>query len=409
MNQPPRVIETGIAASRAVLAASPEYWSYSTLNAVAECPRRFCLERAWYPGLGDRAGYPSLPTLPALLGDVIHGALEAVVKALADAGVESPQSAAATGVLRSLGGLTAVVESEASRQLAPLAGNPRLSSDRRRRLALDLQAKVSDARVHVQTYLSRTKFVPSAPRMRSTTGEAGTSRRERYELRDGSHAEANLVAEHLRLHGRIDLLTVAGDEVDIVDYKTGAHSEGHADQLRLYALLWGTDAKSNPAGLGVASLTAAYPGHDVKVEVPSAVELENLTAGLRTMIAAADSEITSAAPAARPSRENCHYCAVRHLCADYWTSVAPELAEVEQGDFFDYEGVVGEQNGQRSWWLLGDTGQPELLLRTTTPIPAFVIGDRVRLLGLRRDAEPETTWPIGSLTVATEVFLLEPS
>lgn len=115
MNRSPGVIETGIALSRAVLTAPPEYWSYSTLKAVAECPRRYCLERAWYPDLGDRAGYPSLPSVTSLLGGVIHGALEAVVKALADAGVESPQTQEATGVLRNLGGLTAVVENETSR------------------------------------------------------------------------------------------------------------------------------------------------------------------------------------------------------------------------------------------------------------------------------------------------------
>jgi hypothetical protein len=409
VNQPTGVIETGIASSRAVLPAPPDYWSYSTLEAVTACPRRYCLERASYPDLGDRTGYPTLPSVSTLLGDVVHGALETVVKALTDAGVESPHTEEAAGVLRGLGGLTAVVENETSRRLAPLAGNLRLSSDRQRRIALDLQAKVPDARAQVQTYLSRTKFVPSAPRSRIGAGADGRGTRGRFEFRDGSHAEADLTAEELGLHGRVDLLIIAGDQVDIIDYKTGAESDGHADQLRLYALLWGADGKSNPKGLGVGSLTAAYRDHDSNVDVPSAAELDNLAAGLGSKIVSANSEITSGSPSAKPSPGTCHYCTVRHLCADYWKTVAPKLADVEPGNFFDYEGVVGEQNGQRSWWLVGNTGGPELLLRTTTPTPSFAIGDRVRFLGLRRDADPEVTWPIGSLTVATEVFLVESS
>lgn len=87
-----RTFDTGIARSRAVLAEPPEYWSYSALKALAACPLRYCLEHADYPELWSRSGYPPLPSLPSLLGNVVHGTLEVVLKALTDAGVTSPKT-----------------------------------------------------------------------------------------------------------------------------------------------------------------------------------------------------------------------------------------------------------------------------------------------------------------------------
>lgn len=407
MTEPSRIIDTGISSSRAVLAPPPAQWSYSALVQVEACPLRYCLERAIYPDLDGRKGYPSLPSVPAMLGNIVHGALEVVVKAMADAGVDSPHAEAATRVIRDLGGFTAVIEAELARQMAPLANNARVSKDRQRRIALDLEAKISDVRAQVQTYLSRTRFVPCTARVRGALDGSQPSEPERYELREGSHAEVELVAEELRFRGRVDLLTISGDQVAIVDYKTGSEADVHADQLRLYALLWSVDRAKNPRHLPVASLTAAYCDHDTSVDLPSDDDLATYSVELAARIVEAEREISSGAPAARPSQDNCRYCPVRQLCTVYWASVPPQLVNTQRGDFFDYEGVIGEQNGQRSWWLLNDTGDPELLLRTTTPTPPFEVGDRVRFLGLRHDNNPELEFPIGSLTVATEGFQMQ--
>lgn len=407
MTKPSRIIDTGISSSRAVLTPPPAQWSYSALVQAEACPLRYCLERAIYPDLDGRKGYPSLPSVPAMLGNIVHGALETVVKAMADAGVDSPQAEVATKVIRSLGGLTGVIEAELERQMASLANNARISKDRQRRIALDLEAKISDVRAQVQTYLSRTAFVSGTARVRGALDGSQPRTPERYELREGSHAEVELVAEELRFRGRVDLLTISGDQVAIVDYKTGSEADAHADQLRLYALLWSSDHAKNPRRIPVASLTAAYRDHDTSVDVPSDDDLATYSVELAARIVVVDREISSGTATAKPNQDNCRFCPVRHLCTSYWTSVAPQSVTTQRGDFFDYEGVIGEKNGQRSWWLLNDTGDPELLLRTMTPTPPFEVGDRVRLLGLRHDNDPELELPIGSLTVATEVFQMQ--
>lgn len=401
-------IDTGIASSRASLPSPPNYWSYSSLKEVEACPRRYALARATYPDLWDGRGYPSLPSTPALFGDVVHGALEVVVKALAEAGVESPQAVEATMVLRDLGGLTSVVEEMVTKKLAPLEGNPRLDLDRRRRIARELRAQTPDARVQVQTYLSRTVFAPrpsGSSSMRDGSAAARGGASTRRALGEGSHAEAVLVAEELRLLGRIDLLTIAGESVDIADYKTGVEAPGHHEQLRLYALLWDADRQSNPARLATASLTAAYRDRDVDVPVPSSEDLDALRVSLSAQIERADAELRLGVPTPLPSPANCEWCAVRHLCAAYWEGVTRELTAIGDGEWFDYEGRIGKQNGQRSWWVVDpETGIDQLLLRTTSSTPPFAPGDHVRLLGLRYELDPEAHTPVALLTASSEVF-----
>jgi len=401
-----RELDTGVESGRALLPGPPDRWSYSSLKDVRDCALRYALTRASYPDLWDGWGYPPLPSTPAIFGNVVHGALEIVVKALTDAGVESPKTEAASQVLRGLGGLTTVVESRMDEELAPLESNPRLSKDRCRRIARELRDQVSLACVQVQTYLSRSSFVPNAPRKAIAQAGSGASPGPlRVALTDGSHAEVRLIADGLRLYGRVDLLTISGEVVTIVDYKTGAEAEGHGDQLALYALLWMLDQQANPRKRPVSTLTAAYRDSDILVDVPTTDELSLLAVSLSATVAQADAELVSGEPLASPSTENCGRCAVRHLCSSYWREVAPALDGVSEGAWFDYEGIIGEQNGQRSWWLLGTvSGKPELLLRTSSPEVPFAEGNHVRFLGLRRDADPEVPAPVASLTVTTESF-----
>ena len=405
------VLDTGVVSSRALLPEPHAYWNYSSLKEIEECPRRYALARASYPGLWKGPGYPPMPTVPALFGNVVHGALEVVVKAFAAAGVESPQAIEATEVLRKLGGLTAVVEDVVTTQLAPLDSNPRLDQDRRRRIARELRAQTSDARVQVQTYLSRSVFVPgvSARRCARVDTIAGQSQpRVRQPLGQGSHTEVSLIADNLRLLGRIDLVTIASEKVDIVDYKTGIEVASHREQLRLYALLWDADRQVNPERRTVSSLTAAYRDHDVNVNVPMEEDLQELASSISAKIKRADAELVSGAPTPRPSLSNCKRCAVRQLCDGYWKQVPPKPSEIRAGEWFDFEGTVGQQNGQRSWWMADpDTGQAELLLRVMSATPLFASGDRVRILGLRGETDPDIDAPLALLTASSEVFHVE--
>ena len=269
----PRLLDTGIESSTALLPPPPSDWSYSSLREAGACPRRYALSRARYPDLWDGTGYPRVPRVPALFGDVVHDALDTIVRALTATGCESARSAEAVAALRTLGGYTAIIEAAVERRLAGLAGNPRVSDDLRKRIHRDLHSQVADARYQVQAYITALvlgpghKAAPAAHDAPTGMPETRASGR-RAPLCAGAHAEVTLRSARPRLMGRVDLLRVSDDGADITDYKTGAESASHQDQLGLYALLWDLDRDANPGRLPVTGLTAAYPGRDVTFPAP---------------------------------------------------------------------------------------------------------------------------------------------
>jgi hypothetical protein len=334
---------------------------------------------------------------------VVHGALESIVKAFVKAGCPSTRSAQAVAVLRELGGYTKVVEDVLAVQLARLEGNPRLGADRREHLTRSLTDWVPEAREQIQTYLTRMDLRPSSA---SGTVPSTADPSMRYPARTGDHPERELVAEELRLKGRIDLLSVDGNGVRITDFKTGAENPAHHDQLRLYALLWDADGTVNPDGLPVTELIASYPDHEVAVSVPSAADLAALGDDVAARIEVAEAAIAADPPAARLG-EHCNLCSVRGLCDPYWSTGAAPTVEVSDGTWYDLTGSVMREHGVKSFVLReGRTGS-DILVRTPTPAFALPLGRDIRILGARRvvDADEEESL-IAALTSTSEVVEL---
>ncbi|MEH0843119.1 PD-(D/E)XK nuclease family protein [Micromonospora sp. CPCC 205711] len=403
--------DPGIEASAGVWPQRPDLWSYSSLKEVEACPRRWMLTRAQYPDLWSRSGYPMMPVIAAVFGDVVHSSLEAILKALVAAGCESTRVAGAAHVLRELGGITAVVEHALKDRLARLVGNPRLNRDRGRRVGRELSDRVPEARAQVQAYLSRIVLPAGSQPKRAANPDGGNtcsrSCPQRRPVGTGSHPEITLTADEVRLTGRVDLLTVADDVVRITDYKTGVEDPGHLDQLHTYALLWDLDRAVNPSGRKVTDLMAAYPSREVSIPGPGEEELRVLQQSFETRIAAADAEVAAPMPAAVTREDTCGFCQVRQLCAEYWEQIVPGPDSVPPGDWFDYQGIVGQRNGVRSWWMMSSrTGGRELLLRTPLPATELTSGSQIRVLGIRLDDDPEVEALVGAMSASSEVFVL---
>jgi hypothetical protein len=398
--------DTGIESSAAILPGPPPLWSFSSLKEVKACPRRYALSHASYPDLWDGHGYPRVPALAALFGDVVHDALDTIVKAIVAAGCESAQTPEAVAVLRQLGGYTAVIDGAVQTRMAALQGNPRLSDDLQERLRRGLDGRVPDARVQVQGYISRSVIASAGTPKATRKPAAADAPGGRGPLQPGSYAEVRLAAPQLRLTGRLDLLRVTGADVHITDYKTGAESPAHADQLRLYALLWDLDRDANPGRRPVASLTAAYPARDVAIPVPGESELRDMERQTEASIEEADAELAIAVPRPVPSAENCANCNVRHLCDVYWSVVAPEPSALPEEAKFDVQGMVSAPNGQHSWWFHPEGCDRKAVLIQVPPGAGLPSGHRVRILGLRIHADPDFKTTVASMSSATEVFHL---
>lgn len=379
----------------------PEQWSYSSLREAEECPRRWSLSRATYPAVWDRSGYPQRPVVASLVGEVVHSALERVLRALHAEGCDSRVGTAAVSILRQLGGYSVLVRVAIEEQLRRLEPNPRMAP-RIETLRAVLNKHVPEIRQRVQSIVTR---MPLAPSGRALEGQAGGGRGP---LGPGSYPEIELRAPQLRFFGRVDLLSVGTGQVTITDYKTGQPDPQHVDQLRIYALLWHHDDELNPWRVPAASLVIVYSAHDEFLDGPDAVELDDLATTLDARIESAQSQILLRPPPARPAPDVCRYCSVRHMCEEYWAGLAPPVAGDVGADrvFVDCEGTITGRNGPRSWMLTLKPTSFEVLLRTPTETPGFDAGDRVRLLGLIYGADDDCERTVATVTQASEVFVL---
>lgn len=366
--------------------ATPALWSYSSLREMEACPRRWMLSRAIYPDVWDRRGYPQQPVAAGVFGNVVHGVVERLAEVLADASIESASPGAVIGVIRAQGGWRGIVLREIDHQLARFDRNPRVSRERIDGLREELVRRGPQAADQVKTFLGRGAL--PAGRSRAVAGESSGQVPKRLPATSGTHSEREVCAEDLRLTGRIDLLVVDHTDVTVVDFKTGDEDPGHVDQVRLYALLWHMDDQTNPDSRSATKLELAYPSHTRSVEPPDSAALTALRAAMVARVAAADKGTTATAPAAMPSVEGCQFCQVKHLCGAYWPNIPPKVSEATTEEWFDFEGRVLRPQGNRSWFFQADDATQVLVRTVETNVP-FTVGDKVRLLGVRRTIDPD--------------------
>jgi PD-(D/E)XK nuclease superfamily len=337
------------------------------------------LKRATFPDIWTRSGYPGIPTRPLLIGNIIHRALERVIRELSLRSCTSANTADATAVLRSLGGLTVIITATAADALNSLEDNPR-ASHRIPALRRDVLSHVPDMRQRVQSLISRTRIVPrqAGIRDRSMPG--------RNRLGFGSHCEMDVQESDLGWVGRIDLLNLDASSCEIVDYKTGSTNENHVEQVRAYAVLWHFDSVLNPTGRIATRLVLRYPDVDRVVEAPSIAELPPIRAAFAKRTGDATKELSQRPPPARPSDTSCPTCSVRQLCSDYWTFL-DTMTGVERnqsaGGFGDAEVLVTERHGPKSWkGQVTHATRPgvPILIRTRMEAVTFAVGRRVRIL-----------------------------
>jgi RecB family exonuclease len=350
----------------------PRWWSFSSFREGDECPRRWALTRATYPTIWEKAGYPDRPYLAAVVGDTVHAALEEIVRALVAQGLDNTASAPAVDVLRALGGYSGVIERSIAATALKLQANPRMAP-RFDALLRDLRSHVPDMRQRTQAALSRTRLVPriGQPRLERT----GTG------ISNGSYPEYDITSSALAWAGRVDLLTIDGQDVHILDYKTGAPSDHHADQLRVYALLWFRRDGPPDVPPRATKLTLSYPTHDVDVPAPTEEELLVLEHDLVDRGTALRLDLEHDRPA-RPQPDACTFCSVRHLCDVYWRA----LPMATEGPT-DAEVTIKSRNGPRSFRARVAHTHEDVLIRTgeDTSMPS---GSRWRVLngyGVRDD------------------------
>jgi hypothetical protein len=386
--------------------------SVSSLGEIEVCPRRWALASADYPELWDRRGYPPRLFIASLTGSVVHLALKTLTKTLVRSGCTSVEDVGAVQVMRALGGYSKLIDDCIQRVLNRFNDNPRAAPTLEVALR-SLRSRIPQMRTEAQSLLGRVKL------HRGTAAggvEIVTRDRPRTPLGPGTYPEIELHATGIGWRGTADLLTVSESNCEIVDFKTGAQDNAHKFQVRVYAMLWSRDSELNPTARSVDRLTLCYPTGEVRVDPPTPAELDALERELHDRSQAALKALGTHPPEARPSVEACRYCAVRHLCEEYWlpaTARALCAADSNKSPFMDLQVSIVARHGASSWDGVIEVSQgvaagKQIVLRTASPEAGFASGDRIRVLNVRVStiADDESQPAVATLTTMSEAFLV---
>jgi PD-(D/E)XK nuclease superfamily len=279
----------------------PDHWSYSSLKAWRECPRRWWLERCTYPNVEGKF-YPAPVSAAALEGQLIHEVVEAWAKAIRRG--ENPGSMRLRFKLAIREAISALKNNA---RVDPARVAAAVSLDACVAKAYDFTRDLELLASYLQTPSGGgEKVVQEAP----SGAEGAPSGAEEFWI----------TVDDPPLRGQLDRVRNGV----ITDYKTGAPDAAHAKQVFFYAVLWWLKYSEVPQRLELR-----YPATVLSVPVPGPDELDEAAAALRAEIEDASGIFQSGRPAARPDTERCRYCPVRQLCDEYWKS--PFTAELRLG------------------------------------------------------------------------------
>jgi hypothetical protein len=377
--------------------------AYEEINT---CPRRWALSKATYSGLWQGQGYPPKLQVHAVKGSAVHLAVETITKKLILAGCPSVRDPRATSVLKEMGGYTKIVTDCVQRVLKRFADNPRSTRvmDSAERT---LRGQTPDLRMRVQSILARL-MLPALPEL-PQRGD-GASAKFRRPLAHGVYPEVELQAPRIRWKGKADLLVITDESCDITDFKTGAPDETHAFQVQIYALLWSLDDELNPSHRPADRLVLAYSTGDVEVRALNKDQLRQFEKDLLEGRESADAALAMRPPEARPALESCRYCAVRHLCGEYWSQDNRSNRRGPEAPFSDAQLRILRRHGATSFDAVLEStadniiGKPALL-RTQDPWQ-LEPGRSFRVLdaGIAVDSDDVTQPVIVTLTMFSEIY-----
>lgn len=344
-------------------AEPPTQFSFSSLQAIEACPRRWQLVNSEW---GDQKRFPERSHPAVVEGRIVHEALDLLSRALWRVG-RPPM--ASTGFQEAVArcGFWGFFEDEIRSWNARILDHPRTGPGFLVRTpARDLANRA--------IRLFRTQYRPSEGFRMPPPGDGSRAAAPAARLRhNGLLSEEPLAHPYLPLRGVIDLVLLDADSsVRIIDFKTGAEKENHQFQVVVYAVLWWRATGSLPS-----SVEVQYADHSWRHCVSQA-ELESAEQQLGAQIKSAASVLSSRPAPARPTSE-CAYCAVRARCDEGWLLTLPASPSSGRADCeltvaseVSATGFVGLQ-GKREIAVVFDRALGAML-------PRFSRGDRLRLI-----------------------------
>ncbi len=384
------------------------------MRAIETCPLQWSLGRATYPGIWARTGYPDRVYTGTVVGQVVHQAIERMTKAVGLAATKTDVSGL-VGLVKVLGGYSAILDAESESVAAKLAANPRVATGDRD-IREELRQRLPGMRLQLQLFARSALARTSEPRPGARTPAESTETRA---IHHGLNAEVELGDSAGLWRGTADLIRADNHGVEIIDFKTGVAKEEHALQLRLYALLFLADRLVNPGDLPVTKLTLIYGDREIDVAVPSGTDRLALQSEVDARAMQAQQDVAMKPPEARPSPEACGFCAVRQLCPTYWSPAGQALAGMSatRDGLVDAEICLHERTAEATWrgsvatcGALADG--VEVLVRcpkdkeTLTSVLGRLGRGRILSVQLIQPTEDTAQLPVLNLTRVSEAFAI---
>ena len=361
-------------------AEAPSTYSFSTLQSLRACPRRWQLVRsAW----GPHKRFPERPQPAAIEGQIVHEALDLLARELGRRGRPAIASAAfreAVERCRFWSFFGARIE-DWNRRLAshPRAGPRYVLRTEPRALANQ------SVRLFREHYRAGTGESLSA-RAAELLGPEGCSGSSLVALlqRQGTLSEVRLEHPLLPVVGVLDLVALERDgSLTVVDFKTGARKHSHEEQVLLYALLWWRSTGLKPAKAQLQYLDSNW------VAVPDEADLVTAEQSVTEAIERAIAALSERPARANPSRD-CVWCPVRARCNDGWALVDRGSNALRASSGVDIELVVSSEPSPTGFLAKSCYGN-ELPVAFDAAVgcslPPVNIGDRFRVVDASFSAE----------------------
>jgi len=315
----------------------PSTWSSTSLDDVEACPRRWqLLHSRW----GEFERFPVRLHPTAIEGQIVHEALDRLTRACGQRGnptFGSAEFAAALTDADFFPGFTRAVGEWQQR----LSVHPRPSP------AFRLRASVEEL-ANRAVRMFREQYKPDG-RVASLSAERATDMPadlKAFLKRKRVLSELKLTHPKLPFLGILDRVQSQGQEVEVVDFKTGRPSDKHRAQLLRYALLWWRRTGDTPV-----RVKAHYLDGVESWPVTQAV-LQDVENDLQNRLPLL-TDALSTRPALAKSGAGCHSCPVRARCEAGW-AVGEEAALVNGRG--DVELFVAGKAGQHGFHARTRTG-----------------------------------------------------
>lgn len=323
----------------------PDRLSYSSASEIEACARRWALLHSDYSSSIGVDRYPARPRRATLLGQLAHESLQAIADELRAHGCSGPADPKVVAALRELGGISAVLDTQARKLLDSLSGNPRAEPilDRMR---FDIERSLPSLRQLIQGVLQRVFGISPGLDEELPTGRSVTTQQP---LGIGFHTEVRLAPQNPRWIGWADAIKLLPDSCELLDYKSGEENPNHRRQIQLYALLWARDTAINPERRLATHLTIVYADKIQAVPPPEENDLDKLEAELNEQSQAIARTLESKPPTASVSPDNCRYCDMKHLCDDFWAKGGQELVRDDGNRLRSIQVRIRRSLGLRSW------------------------------------------------------------